>query len=208
MEFQGKTDSNASKIKIVWSQSTDDTDRARCLAVIFEKAHIITATYTHANDSVARQSLSASSMFARFGCDAPTIDIHEIKIIIKSLEPFKSPGPDKTQNFLIKHLPASAIEWIMINKCLELSYWPMSFKTVKVIPILKSGSPEFSGHRPICWKWIDNTSSFRLSIVWETRKFHTDTDPIRHFSDIGRIDVRILTIGRVISYQRELISLL
>lgn len=152
-EFKGKTDSDANKIKITGAQTICDADRANVLADIFEKAHKTTASFTHTNDSTVHQSITAFNAFSTMRCNVKSTNVDEIYEIIKNLKPFKSPGPDKIQNILLKNLPLSSIVWItaVFNKCLELSYWPKSFKIAKVIPILKAGkSPsDPQNYRPI-----------------------------------------------------------
>lgn len=153
-EFKGKTDSNASKIKITNCQTTSDSDRANLLADIFERAHTTTASYKHENDRLVSQTLNAFNTFSNMPInEIPTINVQEIRNIIKTSKSFKSPGPDGIQNILLKNLPASAIEWLakLFDKCLHLNYWPSNFKTAKVIPILKSGKASSDAHsyRPI-----------------------------------------------------------
>lgn len=152
-EFKGKTDSNANKIKIDSSQTANDSDRANLLADIFEKAHTTTATFTHENDRIVRQTIHSFNAFSFIRSETPIVSVEEIRTIIKSMRPFKSPGPDSIQNILLKNLPAAAIEWLthLFSKCLELSIWPSNFKIAKVIPILKSGKSPYDAHsyRPI-----------------------------------------------------------
>lgn len=152
-EFKGKTDSNASKITIVGSQSTSDSDRANLLANIFEEAHKTTASFSHPDDRIVRETINAFNAFSNSSCATPNISTREISDIIRSLRPFKAPGPDGIQNILLKNLPKAAIAWLtgVFNKCMELSYWPSNFKVAKVIPILKSGKPpaDARSYRPI-----------------------------------------------------------
>lgn len=141
--IRGKTDNDATKIKIAGHQSIDDTDRANSVAKIFEKSHSITANYKHDNDKEVRSSVNAFQFFSRLYCQPPQIELTEMQQTIRSLKPFKAPGLDSIQNVLLKHLPHSAIAWLThtFNKCFSLSYWPQSFKIAKVIPILKAGKP-------------------------------------------------------------------
>lgn len=152
-EFKGKSDSNATKITISSSQSTSDTDRANLLANIFEKAHNTISSFTHSNDRMVRQTINSFNVFSNMRCVAPNVSTREISDIIRTIRPFKAPGPDAIRNIVLKNMPSSAIDWLtkVFNKCLELCYWPSSFKIAKVIPILKSGkSPtDARSYRPI-----------------------------------------------------------
>jgi Reverse transcriptase (RNA-dependent DNA polymerase)/Endonuclease-reverse transcriptase len=151
--MKGKTDNNATKIKIEGCPTIDDNDRANHVAKIFEKSHKITSGYKHTNDTEVKQRVNSFHAFSRFSCQPSQIEIIEIQQIIRSLKPFKAPGPDSIQNVLLKNLPNSAIAWLtnIFNKCFSLSYWPKSFKIAKVIPILKAGKPptDASSYRPI-----------------------------------------------------------
>lgn len=152
-QFRGKSDTSISKIKIDGSVSIDDGDRANCLAQIFAKSHSITADFSSANDTVVRNTLNNFNAYAFLNCQTPVIEVAEVHQIIKSMKPFKSPGPDTIQNVLLKQLPNSAIDWLTntINFCFKHSYWPAAFKTAKVIPIPKAGKSPSDPHsyRPI-----------------------------------------------------------
>lgn len=77
----------------------------------------------------------------------------EIKEILRSIRPSKSPGEDTINGRLIKNLPRKAIVFItyLFNTCLKYSYFSKHWKTAKVIPIIKQGKDksELSSYRPI-----------------------------------------------------------
>lgn len=151
--FKGKTDNTVNKIKIPGLITTDDSDRANSLAEIYKKAHTLTSNYSHENDNMVRNTVNNFKSMFFMDCQAPEIATNEIKNIIRHMKPFKSPGSDSIQNILLKKLPPKAIEWIAhtINACIKFNYWPLSFKTAKIIPILKPGKPASDAHsyRPI-----------------------------------------------------------
>lgn len=150
---RGKSDSHLNKIKINNVHSIDDNDKANCLAKIFEKSHHTTASFTHENDPTVTNTITSFTRFNNFQCPHPQIDRNEIEHMLKSLKPFKSPGPDSIQNILLIRLPASGINFItkLINKCIEKSHWTENFKLAKVIPIVKAGKPasDPNSYRPI-----------------------------------------------------------
>lgn len=150
---RGKCDDHTNKIKIIGQPSVSDIDKANCLAKIFEKSHSLTAAFTHENDINVTNTINAFNRFKHLSCAFPHIEKDEITSIIKSLKPFKSAGPDSIQNVLLKQLPSEGIDFItkIINKCIENAHWPSSFKTAKVIPILKAGKPAADprSYRPI-----------------------------------------------------------
>lgn len=69
--IRGRTDNNATKIIIAEHQSIDDTDRANCVAKIFEKSHSITASFKHAIDTEVRNSVNSFQVFSSMYCQAP-----------------------------------------------------------------------------------------------------------------------------------------
>lgn len=152
-KFKGKNESTVNKIKIPGLQSIDDSDRANQLAKIYKKSHDLTRSFTHDNDSMVRNSIRNFESMYYFDSQCPSIAADEISNIIKCMRPFKAPGPDSIQNILLKNLPSNAIVWLTnsINACLKFNYWPTSFKTAKIVPILKAGKPATDAHsyRPI-----------------------------------------------------------
>ncbi|GFS51906.1 probable RNA-directed DNA polymerase from transposon X-element [Trichonephila clavipes] len=78
----------------------------------------------------------------------------EIIQIIKKIKIKKCPGRDGITNKMLKKLPRLTIFKItnIINNMLTLRYFPMSWKTAVVIPILKPGknSALAESYRPIC----------------------------------------------------------
>lgn len=152
-QLRGNQDESANNIKIDGLDSIDDYDRAECLSKIFAKAHKITSDYTHENDTTVRNKINSYNAQLFFNCEAPYIEVNEVKTIIKAMKPFKSPGPDSIQNIIVKKLPHAAIVWFtdILNVCLKRSYWPSAFKIAKIIPIPKAGKPSTDPHsyRPI-----------------------------------------------------------
>lgn len=152
-QYRGKFDSNIDKIKINGAQSFDDLDKANCLAKIFEESHKITANFKHENDTKVRNAVHAFNSFAFLQYETPTITTTEVNLIIKSLKPFKSAGPDTIQNILLKNLSQTTVLWLsnVLNRCIQIGHWPKSFKTAKIIPIFKAGkSPtDPRNYRPI-----------------------------------------------------------
>lgn len=151
--IRGKSDNNATKISINNKPTIDDTDRAEAVADVFKKSHSRTSGFKHKNDVDVKHSVNSFQIFSHLSCRAPQIELAELQQIICSLRPFKAPGPDSIRNILLKNLPTAAIIWLtnLFNKCLNLSYWPKSFKMAKIIPILKANKPpnEASSYRPI-----------------------------------------------------------
>lgn len=152
-QFRGKTDTTVNKIKVTGKSTIDDSDRANCLAEIFKKSHTLTSDFTHENDATVRSTINNFKSMLFINCHTPVITTDETLNIIKSMRPYKAPGPDTIQNILLKNLPASAIAWLTqtINTCITCNYWPKSFKTAKIIPILKPGKPptDAKSYRPI-----------------------------------------------------------
>lgn len=58
-QFRGKYDTSIDKIKINNSPTFDDTDKANCLAQIFEESHKITADYRNENDNEVKHTVTS-----------------------------------------------------------------------------------------------------------------------------------------------------
>lgn len=181
--MRSKTDSVVNKVKIPGRQVYDDRDKANCLAEIFKGAHTITANFKHHNDGVVKSTVHSFNTFAALSYPTINISVEEVQSIIKSLKPFKAPGPDTIQNILLKNLPKSAVAWLTstFNKCIELSYWPSSFKLAKIIPILKAGKQptDPKSYRPISLlnslgKILEKIIHKRLIAIVEEKKLLPD----------------------------------
>lgn len=100
-----------------------------------------------------RHTIHTFNLFSYTSSHTRTIDPVEVQNIISSLRPFKAPGPDATQNILLKNLSRTAVQFLtsIFIKCLEFSIWPTSFKIAKIVPILKAGKSrtEAQNYRPI-----------------------------------------------------------
>jgi len=77
----------------------------------------------------------------------------EVIKIIRKLKTRKSPGPDGTENIVLKHLPNEAIIVLLniINAIFKLSYFPQCWKLAKVINIPKPNKDQKmpQNYRPI-----------------------------------------------------------
>jgi len=77
----------------------------------------------------------------------------EISSIIKTLKTNKSPGHDQISNKIIKNIPAKTIIQLthIYNATLHLSYFPATWKSAVIIPILKPNKPpdKVDLYRPI-----------------------------------------------------------
>lgn len=127
-------------------------------------------------------------------------NLREVRIITKNLNNKKSAGPDSISNYIIKKLPHcfTRILTIILNNCLNNSYFPESWKVAKIIPIPKSAhAQKIADYRPI--SLVDNLGKVleqliltRLSDKIETtipsyqfgfRKEHSTVDALSFFRD-------------------------
>lgn len=81
------------------------------------------------------------------------VNAKEISKIIKTLNNKKSFGPDNFPNFLIRKTSEKfhKILSIIINHCLNIAYFPDSWKLAKIIPLIKPNKDpnDVSSYRPI-----------------------------------------------------------
>jgi len=77
----------------------------------------------------------------------------EISSIIKTLKINKSPGHDQISNKIVKNLPTKTFIQLthIFNATLRLSYFPSTWKSAVIIPILKPSKPpdKADSYRPI-----------------------------------------------------------
>lgn len=85
--------------------------------------------------------------------DDELTNIDEVTATLKSLKTKKAPGIDGLKNVILKHLPASAIVFLvfLINQMMKFALYPTSWKTASVTPVLKPGKSPTNplSYRPI-----------------------------------------------------------
>lgn len=83
----------------------------------------------------------------------PSVSSGEIKPLILSLKNSKAPGMDSIENRHLKHLPASAVEFLakIFTLCLLLGHFPNKWKVAKIRCICKPGKTPSAvdSYRPI-----------------------------------------------------------
>ncbi|KAJ3641910.1 hypothetical protein Zmor_028380 [Zophobas morio] len=81
------------------------------------------------------------------------ISLQEVESRIKHLKNSKAPGPDQIKAILLKNLPPTALQALtnIYNSCLNVSYFPTSWKQASTIMIPKPGKDPHSplSYRPI-----------------------------------------------------------
>ena len=128
-------------------------EKAQKLAQQFESAHnfnlnVVSPIENEVSleyQNIVNQEFSSEDVF--------NTNLNEIKSIIKKFRNMKAPGEDGIFYILIKKLPEATLSSLVtiLNKCLELAYFPEKWKNAKVIPILKpdKNPAEASSYRPI-----------------------------------------------------------
>lgn len=122
-----------------------DQDKAELLADNFENIHNSTLSmgskhHTYKIEKAVKTFIQ-QTIIRETDIDKVTTD--EVYGYIKKLKNKKAPGIDGIPNVMIKKIPQIGIELLtyLINKTLELSYYPNIFKHAKLIPIPKPGKP-------------------------------------------------------------------
>ena len=132
-----------------------DKFRGEALADQFLENHSLTVNFRHSIDKQVKNSVD--SINRTEPCITQTsshhVNLDEIKKIIYKLKIKKSPGLDGIANILLKRLPETAVIYLttIINKCVDLCYFPKQFKMAKVISTLKptKDPKNSSSYRPI-----------------------------------------------------------
>ena len=77
----------------------------------------------------------------------------QIRDIIKNVKLKKAPGIDGIGNQCLKNIPEKSFKFVTVifNACLSMEYFPLEFKTAKVVAIQKLNEPpdSLSAYRPI-----------------------------------------------------------
>ena len=142
-------------LKINGNVVTADEKIAEALADQFLENHSLTVNFRHSIDKQVKNSVD--SINRTEPCITQTsshhVNLDEIKKIIYKLKIKKSPGLDGIANILLKRLPETAVIYLttIINKCVDLCYFPKQFKMAKVISTLKptKDPKNSSSYRPI-----------------------------------------------------------
>ncbi|GFX03215.1 probable RNA-directed DNA polymerase from transposon X-element [Trichonephila clavipes] len=131
-----------------------DTNKTEVIAHSLEKQFHLNDIHNPRKDEIITNVVDAymDSNINNTDIIPPTLP-SEIIQIIKNIKIKKCPGRDGITNKMLKKLPRLTIFKItnIINNMLTLRYFPMSWKTAVVIPILKSGknSALAESYRPI-----------------------------------------------------------
>lgn len=150
---------------------TSDQDKAEALATHFESAHELTINLGNSNfTSTINTDIrtvfdSNTTPIVQYSEDAPsnpkshfiynfhTTSFENLKTIIKNRANKKSAGIDNISNFIIRKLgdTFTASFASIINQSFNIGYFPIAWKSAKVIPIAKKSKPpkEVNSYRPI-----------------------------------------------------------
>lgn len=132
---------------------TNNDDKAAIMATEFATYHTPGRAPLPGDSHIVRAVEKFLNRHRRSPQIFELITVEELSKVWRNLRPFKSPGVDGVPNILLKHLPMAAkTKFVSIlNKCLELGYWPNYWKLAKVVCVPKRNKPldERSSYRPI-----------------------------------------------------------
>lgn len=155
--------------------ATTDSEKAEIFADSLQEQFTINntglITDTHKINSAAHTLLTQTST------DTLTpVSTETVKTIIRGLSTRKAPGPDEVTNLMIKNLTDQKIIELtrIFNRCLHLSYFPLSWKSANVILIHKPGKSrrDVTSYRPI--SLLSNLGKILETILLQ--KLHTLID--------------------------------
>jgi len=117
-----------------------DSDKAEAFARSFKSSFSISQNANSKFESLVDKSIR--SLMKKNISDAPQILNADVKSILASLNPKKAFGPDKIPNLALLCLSKSNLFTSLctglFNACLNLSYFPDSWKIAKIFPVSKS----------------------------------------------------------------------
>lgn len=155
----------------------------------FEMAHL--TTY----NSISCVERKVASKNKRFFLNehAPQVNFgdqikpKEIKRVLLNLKTKKSTGPDNINNNALKHLPNKAIVYLckIFNGCLETGYFPLLWKSAKIIAIPKPGKDPTlpSSHKPI--SLLSCVGKIFEKLIEVRMRSYTDSNAIIPFYQFG-----------------------
>lgn len=158
------------------SLTTNQQEQCNILANAFLSNMLLTHSWPSSEQPAVDCSLTALDNHPDTHSITP-IRPAEIKRCIRNLKTRKAPGPDNISNILIKNVPQKCIVLLtkIFNACILLNYFPVVWKTAKVIAISKPGkdTSEATSYRPISLlpclgKLFEKLIYIRLSSVTES----------------------------------------
>lgn len=127
-------------------------EKADLIASAFSKAHQISSNPTANSPQVENSTTEIESLSVNLP-SREKIKSEAVTELISRLKVKKAHGHDDLSNRMIKNLPSEGISLLTIifNACLELGYFPVTWKVGKVIAIPKPGKDQSSpnSYRPI-----------------------------------------------------------
>uniref|UniRef100_A0A1B0CHA5 Putative reverse transcriptase-like protein n=1 Tax=Lutzomyia longipalpis TaxID=7200 RepID=A0A1B0CHA5_LUTLO len=134
---------------------TDDIGKANLLKDQFYKAHTTTMSFNSSEElkSKISSSLNLFNYLKPAKQEMYSLEMSEIKQIVKSLKKRKAPGADAIYPIMIKNFPPIALEWLfaIFGLCMSIGYFPRAWKQAVVVPVPKPGKDHSlaSSYRPI-----------------------------------------------------------
>lgn len=129
--------------------------RAELFASTYEEQNTLNFNdYPNNEEEDNRTRTSATRFRQTPSRDRPLLTTpDEIRKIIRNLKSNSAPGPDKINNDQIKNLPRKPLVLLtrIYNSCMLKEYFPIHWKTAKVVPIPKRDKDlhDAKNHRPI-----------------------------------------------------------
>lgn len=186
---------------------TLNSEKADVLALQFLKNHKIYEIDSNRSSSylATLHTNSVNELVSQFDNLNPITNPNEcikeedIDILIRNIHMRKACGHDDIKNIMLKNLPKAGIRFLtfIINACLKLQYFPKSWKSAKVVPIVKPGKDpnQCESYRPISllsslskilekiineklWKFI-NLNNIIPPEQFGFRQFHSTTHQVK-----------------------------
>lgn len=128
-------------------------EKSNAIAQHFVASHKLGSAMTSPMEPAVQETIATLNNTRCYVPNEKKITVDEISAALKNSKNMKAPGFDSIFNILLKHLSSRTLTHLanILNKCMDLQYFPSTWKCAKVVPILKPGKDPTSpsSYRPI-----------------------------------------------------------
>lgn len=129
------------------------SEKSNAIAQHFVASHNLGSTLASPMEPVVQETMTTINNTPCYVPNNKKITLEEVKTALKNSKNMKAPGFDSIFNIVLKHLSNRTLTHLtnILNKCMDIQYFPSNWKCAKVVPIQKPGKDPTSpsSYRPI-----------------------------------------------------------